>query len=367
MQVPFLDIRKINNFYKKEITKAFNKVLDSGMFILGDSVLQFEKEYASFNKTTYCIGVGNGLDALIISLKSLNIGKGDEIIVPANTYIASILAISQVGAKPILVEPNKQTYNIDITKIESAITSKTKAILAVNLYGQAAELDKINIICKKNNLYLIEDNAQSLGALCKNKLTGSYGIINATSFYPGKNLGALGDAGAITTNNKALYESCLMYRNYGSKVKYVHESLGVNSRLDEIQAAFLSVKLKQITTEIQNRQAHAQFYLDELSGINDLVLPQLAKNCTSVYHLFVIRTSRRNELQQYLHSNGIGTMIHYPIPPHLQTCYTTLKLKKGQLPITEEIAETCLSIPIFGMLTKQQSEYVADKIKRFYK
>ena len=367
MKVPFLDIRKINMAYKSEFNAAFKQFLNSGNYILGDCVKQFEVNYATYQSSKYCLGVANGLDAITISLKSLNIGKGDEVIVPANTFIATLLAVSHVGATPILVEPNIDTYNIDTTKIEEKISKRTKAIIAVSLYGQAAELDKLNVICKKHNLYLIEDNAQAQGAYCKQKMTGTYGIISATSFYPGKNLGALGDAGAITTNDSSLYEFCKKYRNYGSSVKYIHDIIGINSRLDEIQALMLNIKLSNLNKEITARQNFADIYSTELQAIESLVLPKLAKNTTSVFHLYVVRTKDRYAFQSYLLKHGISTIIHYPVPPHLQKAYAHLKFKPGSFPITETIANTCLSLPMYGLLSESQLSYTIDIIKKYFK
>jgi dTDP-4-amino-4,6-dideoxygalactose transaminase len=287
------------------------------------------------------------------------------VIVPSNTYIATLLAVSFTGAKPIMVEPNEKTYNINPNAIEAKITQKTKAIMPVHLYGQACEMDKIMLLAKKYNLYVVEDNAQSQGAIFKDKLTGSWGDINGTSFYPGKNLGAFGDAGAITTNSELLDSNARIWRNYGSEKKYYNEVQGFNSRLDEIQASFLSVKLKHLNTWTIERQKIAQHYHENLKNCDWIELPTVHPDASHVYHLFVIRTKYRYQLQQYLEQNGIGTLIHYPVPPHLQKAYIDLAHKKDDFPIAEALAEECLSLPMFVGLTNEQIEYVCNKIKSF--
>lgn len=364
--IPYLNLKSININHQKELTQAFEQVLQSGWFILGNNVSSFEREYANFSQTNYCVGVANGLDALILSLKALGIGQGDEVIVPSNTYIASWLAVSYVGATPIPVEPRMATYNINPELIEQKITAKTKAIMPVNLYGQAAELEQIVAIAKKHKLFVVEDNAQSQGASYNSKPAGSWGDINATSFYPGKNLGALGDAGAITTNSKDLAERVKIIRNYGSQKKYYNEFKGVNSRLDELQAAFLSVKLNHLELENSERNRLASIYNKGLEGVGDVVLPSLAENASSVYHIYMIRTHKRDDLQKYLAEKEIGTVIHYPIPPHLQEAYQELGYKKGDFPIAEEIAETCLSIPLFPGLVEEEQAYIVKTIKKFF-
>jgi len=365
-QIPFLSFTKMHEECKIGIYEAFEAVYASNYFILGDKVKHLEKSYADFNKTNYCIGVGNGLDALIISLRTLGIGFGDEVIVPSNTFIASLLAISAIGAKPVLVEPCINTYNINPALIEAAITSNTKAIMPVHLYGQACEMDPIMLIANKHQLFVVEDNAQAQGAIYKGRLTGSFGNINGTSFYPGKNLGALGDAGAITTNDIALYEKGKSLRNYGSKIKYFNEVKGYNSRLDEFQAAFLSVKLKHLNNWNTERNKIADQYNALLNNIDNLILPKIADGATSVYHLYVIRTQKRDELQNYLTDKGIGTVIHYPLPPHLQEAFSDLGYKKGDFPIAEEIAETCLSLPLYPGLTEEEIDFICLTIKSFF-
>ncbi|MEJ7677582.1 MAG: DegT/DnrJ/EryC1/StrS family aminotransferase [Segetibacter sp.] len=323
MHIPFLSFASTNSIIKAEILQAFEEFFDKGWYVLGEKVKQFESEYASFNNVSHCIGVSNGLDALHVALKAVNIGAGDEVIVPSNTYIATALAVSYVGAMPVFVEPDINTYNINPAKIVAAITSKTKAIMPVHLYGQACEMEAIMAIAEKHRLFVIEDNAQSQGASFNGKLTGSWGHINGTSFYPGKNLGALGDAGAVTTNDSELARKVFVLRNYGSK-KYYNEVIGYNMRLDECQAAFLSVKLKHLKEWTNQRQQIVSWYDQALNGVSGLILPSIAEGATHVYHLYVIRTKHRDALQKHLSDNGIGTLIHYPIPPHLQEAYKHL-------------------------------------------
>jgi len=306
------------------------------------------------------------LDALHLALKSLGIGSGDEIIVPSNTYIATALAVSFVGAKPVFVEPDLNTYNLNPVFIEAAITSKTKAIIPVHLYGQSCEMEQIIKIAQKYNLYVVEDNAQSQGATYNGKLTGSWGDVNGTSFYPGKNLGALGDAGAVTTNSDLIASKIKTLRNYGSEKKYYNDVIGHNMRLDELQAAFLSIKLKYLKQWIIERKQIAAWYNETLYGVGDLVLPQIHPNATHVFHLYVIRTSKRDALQEYLTKNGIGTLIHYPVPPHLQKAYEYLGFKKGAFPITEKISESCLSLPLWPGMNQNQVDTVVMNIKQFY-
>lgn len=365
MNIPFLSFKKMNADVKAETLASFEHFFDKAWYVLGDQVKQFEHEYANFNQTSHCVGVANGLDALIIALKTLNIGKGDEVIVPSNTYIASWLAVSYVGATPVAVEPRLDTYNINPELIEAKITSRTKAIMPVHLYGQCCEMDALMTIAKKHNLTVVEDNAQSQGATFNGKLAGSFGDINGTSFYPGKNLGAYGDAGAITTNNVALSQRAMVIRNYGSQKKYYNEELGINSRLDEVQAGFLSIKLKHLANWNAERNQIAANYMKHLAGTADLVLPVIAAGATSVFHLFVVRTSKRDALQQYLQQQGIGTLIHYPVPPHLQQAYRELNGKRGDYPLAEEIADTCLSLPMFPGMIDEEISYVASHIKSF--
>lgn len=366
MKIPFLSFTATNDKIREEAIQAFQEVFDSKWYILGHHVDDFEKQYAVFNNVKWCIGVSNGLDGLHLALRSVGIGRGDEVIVPSNTFIATVLAVSYTGATPVFVEPDIQTYNVDPAEIEKKITGKTKAIMPVHLYGQACNMDRIMQIAAKHKLYIIEDNAQSQGASYKNKKTGSFGHINATSFYPGKNLGALGDAGAVTTNDPVLAGRVKMLRNYGSEIKYYHEAVGYNMRLDELQAAFLSIKLKHLEEWTRERQQIASWYNETLKEVGDIILPMVAADCTHVYHLYVIRTHKRNELQQYLQKHNIGTLIHYPVPPHLQKAYKGMGYKAGDFPVAEEIADSCLSLPLFPGLKKHEVSFVSDQIKKFF-
>jgi dTDP-4-amino-4,6-dideoxygalactose transaminase len=356
----------MHKLIRSEILQTFQEVFDANWFVLGKRLEQFEKEYAVFNDTNYAIGVSNGLDALHLALMALNVTKGDEVIVPSNTYIASVLAISYVGATPVFVEPCANTFNINPSKIEAAITRKTKVIMPVHLYGQACDMDAIMSISKTYNLYVVEDNAQAHGATFKGKITGGFGNASGTSFYPGKNLGALGDAGAITTNDEELATRIRSLRNYGSEKKYHNEEIGFNMRLDEIQAGFLSVKLRHLNEWTIQRIEIAKLYNELLNNVGDLILPDVLDDATHVYHLYVIKTNYRNLLQKYLFDNDIGTLIHYPIPPHLQKAYSYLGYKKGDFPIAEELANVTLSLPIWPGMTKDQVIFICNKISKFY-
>lgn len=366
MEVPFVSFGPMNQRIRAEVLKSFETFFDNQWYILGKEVENFEKNYAEFNHTKFCVGTSNGLDALYVALKSLGIGAGDEVIVPSNTFIATLISISNVGATPVMVEPEISSYNIDPTKIEEKITSRTKAIIPVHLYGQSCRMDMIMSVAAKHKLFVIEDNAQAHGATYDGKITGSFGNINATSFYPGKNLGALGDAGAITTNDADLVEKAKMIRNYGSKTKYYHDVIGYNMRLDECQAAFLSIKLKYLNEWTKDRIEIAKRYDSALKGVGDIITPQIAPKASHVYHLYVIRTDKREKLQEHLASKGIATLIHYPVPPHLQKAYEELNIKKGELPISEELHRTVLSLPMFPGLTQQQQEKVIDGVKSFF-
>lgn len=341
-----------------EMQEVFNRVYDSHWYIMGSELMFFEKLYADLSRVKYAVGVSNGLDALILSLKALNIGPGDEIIVPSNTYIATALAVSHVGATPVFVEPRIETYNINPELIPATITKRTKAIMPVHLYGQACEMDEIMKIANSYNLYVIEDNAQAHLSSFNGQLTGSFGNINGTSFYPGKNLGALGDAGAITTNDESLANRVKTLRNYGSSVKYLNDEIGYNNRLDEMQAAFLRVKLKYLSDWTNQRKEIARWYNNNLAG-NGFVLPEVHKKADHVYHLYVVRTKNRDKTQLELNEKGIQTIIHYPIPPHLQKAYRHLGYKEGDFPIAEEIAKTCLSLPIWPGMQKDDIVQIA--------
>ena len=366
MKIPFLNFEPMHAAIKKEMQGAFEKFYDSYWYILGDRLKTFEAEYSEFSQVNYTIGTSNGLDALYLSLMALEIGSADEVIMPSNTFIATVLAVSYIGAKPVFVEPDLHTYLIDPSKIEGAITPRTKAIMPVHLYGQACEMDRILTIANQHNLKVIEDNAQAHGACFEGQLTGSFGHANGTSFYPGKNLGALGDAGAVTTNDKELAEKIQKLRNYGSSQKYKHDLIGHNMRLDELQAAFLSVKLRHLLAWTAERQQIAAWYSAGLKNVREVITPTIHPNATHVYHLYVIRSKRRDELQEYLKGKGIGTLIHYPIPPHLQEAYHDLGYKKGDFPIAEELAETSLSLPIWPGMTISQVELIASEIKQFF-
>lgn len=349
---------------KPEIDKAFALVYNRGQFILGSEVVEFEKAFAKYSGTRFCVGVASGLDALVISLKASGIGAGDEVIVPAHTYIASWLAISQMGAKVVPVDVDESTMLIESEKIQEAITKSTKAVMPVHLYGYACDMSAIVELANRYNLIVVEDNAQGHGARSGKMKTGSFGDCNATSFYPTKNLGALGDGGAITTDNPDLAEKVLQLRNYGSKEQFINPIKGFNSRLDELQAAILRVKLQRLDEWNADRLSIAKRYAKELSGVGDLTLPPLNDN--SVFHQFVIRTKQRESLRTYLFQKGVGTMIHYPIPPHLQDAYRELNLKKGTFPIAEELAATVLSLPIWPGLSEVQQEWVVTSIKEFF-
>lgn len=365
MNIPFLSF-EFHDEIRTELQKASNRVIESGWFINGKEVVSFEEEWAKYLGCHFSIGVSNGLDALILSLKALGIGPGAEVIVPSNTYVATALAVTHVGATPVFVEPNIETYNIDPDRIEGSISSKTKAIMPVHLYGQAAEMTAIMEIASKHGLFVIEDNAQAQGASHKGQRTGTFGHCNGTSFYPGKNLGALGDAGAVSTNDPDLAQKVKVLSNYGSQKKYYNEVIGHNNRLDEMQAALLRVKLPHLDEWTAQRQAIASAYLQGLQGVGDLILPSTHPASTHVYHLFVVRTKRRAELAQYLNEHGIGTLIHYPVPPHLQECYKDLAYKRGDFPLAEEIADTALSLPIWPGMKVTEVEYVTKTLHSFF-
>ena len=365
--IPFISFDYTNKLLREKFLNKTAEVLDSKNYVLGNEVNQFEKGFAKSLNINYAIGVGNGLEALIISLKALDIKAGDEIIVPSNTYIASWLAISQIGATIVPVEPDIQTYNIDPKKIEEKINPKTKAIMPVHLYGQASDMKSIMDIANKYNLYVIEDNAQAQLASWSGRYTGTFGHINATSFYPTKNLGAFGEAGCITTDSEKLMKFCKSYRNYGSEKKYINSLKGVNSRLDELQAGYLNIKLKLLEKFTKQRRELADYYFNNLSGIENLILPHQDEKSYSVFHLYVLQTPKRDELQTYLNKNGIGTSIHYPIPPHLQEAYSNLGYKKGDFPVAEKLANSLLSIPLFPGLKKSEQEFIIDSIRQFFK
>jgi dTDP-4-amino-4,6-dideoxygalactose transaminase len=349
--------------YKNEYDQAAIQALETGWYILGENVEKFEKEFADFISSKYCVGLNSGLDALILAFRALGIGRGDEVIVPANTYIASVIGITENGATPVFIEPDEY-YNIDPDEIEGKITKNTKAILAVHLYGQASNMKKIKEIAENYNLYLIEDCAQSHGAKHGIKTSGTFGDIGCFSFYPTKNLGAFGDGGAIVTDNQEIYDKIKMLRNYGSKVKYNNEILGINSRLDEIQASLLSVKLSHYSELRREREEIAEKYLYRIKN-ERLILPKIREESEHVWHLFVVQVEAREKLHLYLLENGIATQIHYPIPPHLSQAYKSLGYKEGDFPITEDYANTIISLPLFEGMTEEEINYVVNILNRF--
>jgi dTDP-4-amino-4,6-dideoxygalactose transaminase len=363
--IKFFDLQKINAAYQEQFQEKMKLILDKGWYILGDEVNSFETNFANYCSSKYCIGVGNGLDALTLIFKGYialgKMQKGDEVIVPANTFIATILSVLQADLVPVLVEPKLETYTINPNLIQDKITSKTKAILAVHLYGQLAEIDKINEIAIQNNLVVIEDAAQSHGAfLSKNRKSKN---TQAYSFYPGKNLGALGDGGAIITNDDELAKVLFSLRNYGSELKYYNDYIGINSRLDELQAAFLNVKLPNLDADNEHRRTVAKRYLSEIKN-NKITLPFWDFSNNHVFHLFVIRTEKRKELQDYLKENGIETMIHYPVPPHKQKAFSpeTSGWNNLSFPITEKIHNEVLSLPISPIMTADEVDFVIQKL-----
>lgn len=364
MKVPFVTFKPLEKELDKDLRDAFERVYNRSWYIEGVEDEAFEKAFAEYCDSKYCVGVGNGLDSLFLALKAMGIKEGDEVIVPSNTYIATALAVTYTGATPVFVEPDIRTFNIDPTKIEAAITDKTRAIMPVHLYGQACDMDPIMEVAKKYNLYVVEDCAQAHGAKYNGKVIGSFGDAAGFSFYPGKNLGALGDAGATVTNNEELAKKVRALGNYGSDYKYHHIYQGNNSRLDELQAAFLAAKLPHLNKVNAERRKIAQKYLD---GINnpEIILPFVPEYAEPVWHIFGIRCNRRNELEKFLNDAGISTNKHYPIPMHLQGCYANLGFKKGDYPIAEEISETELSIPMYYGMTDEEIQYVIDRINEF--
>jgi len=364
MRIPFATFVPMHNEVKNEMFEKFREIYDRSWFIQGEEVHNFEKEFAEYCGASFCVGCGNGLDALFLILKALEVGAGDEVIVPSNTYIATALAVSYTGAIPVLVEPELDTYNIDPNRIEEKITQKTKAIMAVHLYGQAADMDRINVIAKKHDLYVIEDCAQAHGARYKGKRVGTLGIAAGFSFYPGKNLGALGDAGAVICKDKTLADRIRAIANYGSEEKYNHIYKGNNSRLDEMQAAFLRIKLRKLEEWTGNRQETAKFYMENIRN-GKVVLPVIAPDCTHTWHIFALRSEMRDDLEKYLSEKGIGTTKHYPIPMHMQGAYSELSALKGKLPIAELISRTELSIPMYYGMAQEEKEYVVMMVNQF--
>lgn len=349
--------------YQEEFEKKALDVLRSGWYVLGREVSAFEEEFARFTESRYCVGLASGLDALWIAFRVLGIGQGDEVIVQGNTYIASVMGITINGATPIFVEPDEY-YNIDVSKIEEKITERTKAILVVHLYGQASNMTPIMEISRKYGLRVVEDCAQSHGARFDGQMTGTFGDIGCFSFYPSKNLGAFGDGGAITTNDSKIADNVRVFRNYGSEKRYYNRVVGTNSRLDEIQAGFLRVRLSHLSELEAEKRRICERYLKELKN-EAIQLPGIRDGATHIWHQFVIKTNRREELVSWLDGKGIGTIIHYPIPPHLSEAYQYLGIPAGSLPITEEYANTVLSIPLYNGMTEEEQTYVIDAINEF--
>ena len=363
MKVPFLELKPSYVELKEELDAAVARVLDSGWYLLGEELEVFEQEFATYTETKHCVGVGNGLEALHLSLRAHGVGLGDEVIVPSNTYIATWLAVSYAGATPVPVEPCEATYNLDPARLEDALTEHTRAVIPVHLYGQPADMDPIMSLAEQHGLFVLEDAAQAHGARYKGRRVGGLGNAGAWSFYPGKNLGAFGDAGAITTNDAALAERLRSLRNYGSRVKYVNEVKGFNSRMDELQAAVLRVKLRHLDAWNARRGHLADSYLKGLEA-TDLTLPHVPDWAEPVWHLFVVRSPVRDELQRELKQRGVGTLIHYPIPPHLQKAYAELGFIKGDFPIAEAIHHSVLSLPIGPQLEPEAVDYVVETLRK---
>lgn len=349
--------------YQAEFEEAAIRTLRSGWYIMGKELEAFEQAFAAYNGSKYALGVANGLDALVLACRAVEIGEGDEVLVQGNTYIATVMGITRNGAKPVFVEPD-QYHQIDVTKLEEALTPKTKAVMVVHLYGHAADMKPVVEFCKKHNLKLIEDCAQSHGSKVEGKMTGTFGDVGCFSFYPSKNLGCFGDGGAIITDNEEIYNKIKMLRNYGSSKRYYFDEVGLNSRLDEIQAALLSVRLSHLDELTNERYEIADYYLKNIK--NDKIdLPKTREGAGNVYHQFVIRCKTRDDLINYLDEKGVGTIIHYPVPPHLSACYENLGYKKGDLPITEELADTVLSIPMYNGITKEEQDRVIEALNNY--
>ncbi len=364
MKIPFVTFRPMERELEKGIRDAFEQVFNNSWYIDGVEDKAFEKAFAEYHQIEYCVGVGNGLDALMLSLKALGIHDGDEVIVPSNTYIATALAVTYVGATPVFVEPDIRTFNIDPFAITEKITARTKAIIPVHLYGQACDMDPIMDIAKRKSLHVVEDCAQAHGALYKGKKVGTFGDIGCFSFYPGKNLGALGDAGAVITRNKSLADKIRALGNYGSDYKYHHIYKGNNSRLDEVQAAFLLAKLPHLDRMNDERRRIASIYSKEIRNAR-VTLPTVNDECLPVWHIYGVRCDDRDILEKYLNDRGIGTNKHYPIPIHLQECYRELGFREGDYPIAEEISRTELSLPFYYGMTDEEIRFVIDAINEF--
>lgn len=365
MIVPFVDLRAQYNNIKEEVNAEIQKVLESCAFILGPSVAEFEKEFANMHDVRYCLATSSGTDSLHLALMALGVGRGDEVLVPVNTFFASAEAVSLTGATPVFVDCEPDYYNIDITRIEASITERTKGIIAVHLYGQPADLDPILAIAGKYNLWVIEDAAQAHCAEYKDRRVGSMGQIGCFSFYPGKNLGAYGEAGAVTTNDDELYEKMRKIRDHGSSKKYRHELIGHNYRMEGIQGAVLSVKLRYIEQWTEQRRVNAALYSRLLADIPGIITPKEMKSVRHVYHLYVVQVPHREKLQDFLNKRGISTGLHYPVPLHLQPAYQSLGYRKGDFPVAELQMDKILSLPMYPELDSSQIHYVVDNIKRF--
>jgi len=363
MNIPANRLDRSFQLHQQEYEDAALRVLRSGWYVLGNEVSEFEKEFAAYTGSKYCVGLASGLDALWIAFRLLNIGKGDEVIVQANTYIASVMGITINNATPVFIEPDKY-FTLDVSKIEAAITNKTKAILPVHLYGQSSDMEAIMRIAKKHNLFVVEDCAQSHGAKQNGKMTGTFGDIGCFSFYPSKNLGAFGDSGAVTINSAELAEKFRVYRNYGSEKRYYNRVVGTNSRLDEIQAALLRVRLSHLDELNKERKKICNRYLGGIKN-TAIELPEINLSYETVWHQFVVRVRDREKFIEYLRSKEIGTIIHYPIPPHLSEAYAYLGFKKGDFPITEDFADTVLSLPLYNGMTDKEQDYVIDMINDY--
>ena len=366
MKVPILDLKPAYAELRAELDAAYHRVMESGWVLLAKELESFEAEYATSVGAKHCVGVANGLEAMQLVLMALGVGPGDEVIVPSHGYIATWLAVTHVGAKPVPVEPDPQTYNLDPNRLAAAITPRTKVILPIHLYGQTADMEAINAIAAARGLFVLEDAAQSHGALCRGRAAGALGHAAGVSFYPSKNLGALADAGAVTTSDDQLADKLRHLRNYGSKVRYHHEYLGLNSRLSELQAAFLRAKLPHLPAWNARRALLAGRYLTQLRGVGDLVLPTVPAWAAPVWHLFVIRTAHREALQAHLASRDIGTQIHYPIPPHLSSAYAFAGWKPGAFPLAEKFAHEVLSLPIGPHHPPAQIDHVCLAIGEFF-
>ncbi len=367
MKVPFVSLNHINIPLREAFLRRISKILQQSNFILGHEVAEFEKSFAASCGLKYSAGVANGMEAIEIALRALDIKRGDEVIVPAHTFIATWLAVCKTGATIVPVDADENTMNVNTSLIEQAVTPKTKAIVPVHLYGQPCRMDEIMEVAKKRNLFVIEDFAQSQGATFKSKQVGSFGNISATSFYPAKNIGATGDAGAVVTSEKNVFQRVLLIRNYGSAKKYIHELQGMNSRLDEVQAAFLNLKLPLLSKWNRQRRSIAKRYCKNLYGEKNIILPGCIPDAEHVYHLFVVRTEKRNELMEFLKRKGISTLIHYPIAPHKQKAFAGYFKPRTTFPVAEKLADTVLSLPIFVGITDSQIDYVCENVIKFFK